>query len=64
MCERELAGSQTRVTGPLAEGLPAAALGSDTGLLQLLHLFPNVFKSTGRKGRTETQGKKKELSFC
>lgn len=30
MCERGLAGSQTRVTGTLAQGLPAAALGSDT----------------------------------
>lgn len=56
MCERELAGSQTRGTGTLAEGLPAAAFGSDTELLQLFHLFPNVFKSTGRKGRTEARG--------
>lgn len=41
MCEHGLAGSQTRVTGTLAEGLPAAALGSDTdsGLLKLFHLF-------------------------
>lgn len=62
MCERGLAGSQTRVTGTLAQGLPAAALGSDTDteFRKLFHLFPNVFRRAGWKGRTETQGKRKE----
>lgn len=36
------------------------ALERYTGLLKPFHFFPDFFKRTGRKGRIETQGKKKE----